>query len=77
MAIYDMTGVITMMEVAVLTEILALKKAPAKELLRQYKELYGEDATGTHRLYLWRKIAYKIQEREHGSLSDKAKGRLK
>lgn len=60
-----------------MTEIMALKNAPAEELQRLYKELYGEDATGTHKTYLWRKIAYKLQEQEHGGLSAKAKGKLK
>ena len=58
-------------------EIMALKNAPAKELQKRYKELYGEDSTGTHKTYLWRKIAYKLQEQEYGSLSAKAKGKLK
>ena len=58
-------------------EIKALKNAPAEELLKRYKEFYGEDATGTHKTYLWRKIAYKLQEQEHGGLSAKAKGKLK
>jgi len=57
-------------------EIIALKNAPTKELLKRYKELYGEDATGTHKTYLWRKIAYKLQEQKNGSLSAKAKGKL-
>lgn len=59
-----------------MNEIMALKNAPIEELLRLYRGLYGEDAAGTHRLYLWRKIAYRLQEREHGNLSAKAKGRL-
>jgi len=58
-------------------EIMALKNAPAEELLKRYKELYGEDAAGTHKTYLWRKIAYKLQEQDRGSLSAKAKDRLK
>jgi len=58
-------------------EIMALKNAPAEELQRRYKELYGEDASGTHKTYLWRKIAYKLQEQKHGGLSVKTKGRLK
>ena len=58
-------------------EIIALKNASAEELLKRYNELYGENATGTHKTYLWRKIAYKLQEQEHGSLSAKAKERLK
>jgi hypothetical protein len=54
-----------------------LKNASAEELIKRYKELYGEDATGTHKTYLWRKVAYKLQELEHGGLSVKANGRLK
>ena len=57
-------------------EIITLKNAPAEELLKRYKELYGEDATGTHKTYLWRKIAYKLQEQEHGGLSAKTKDKL-
>jgi len=57
-------------------EIIALKNASAEELLKRYKELYGEDATGTHKTYLWRKIAYKLQEQEHGGLSAKTKDKL-
>lgn len=60
-----------------MNEIMALKNAPTEELQKRYKELYGEEATGTHKIYLWRKIAYKLQEQEHGSLSTKAKGKLK
>lgn len=60
-----------------MSEIMALKNAPVEEFLERYKELYGEDAASNHRLYLWRKIAYRLQECEYGSLSAKAKGRLK
>jgi len=60
-----------------MNEIMALKNAPAKELMKRYKELYGEDASGTHRTYLWRKIAYKLQEQKFGGLSAKASGKLK
>ena len=59
------------------SQIMTLKNASAGELIKRYKELYNEDATGTHKTYLWRKIAYKLQEQEHGSLSAKAKERLK
>ena len=58
-------------------EIMALKNAPAEELQKRYKELYDEDASGTHKTYLWRKIAYKLQEQKHGSLSANARGKLK
>jgi len=60
-----------------MNEIMALKNVPTEELQKRYKELYGEDATGTHKTYLWRKIAYRLQEKEHGGLSAKAKSKLK
>ena len=60
-----------------MSEIMALRNAPVEELLRRYKELYGEDATSNNRLYLWRKVTYKLQEREYGNLSAKARNRLK
>lgn len=59
-----------------MNEIMALKNASAKELMKRYKELYGKDATGTHKTYLWRKIAYKLQEQKLGGLSAKANGKL-
>ena len=65
------------MHETVLSEITALKNAPAIELLKKYKELYGENATGTHKTYLWRKVTYKLQELEYGELSTKARNRLK
>jgi len=60
-----------------ISQITKLKNASAEELLKRYKELYGEDATGTHKTYLWRKIAYKLQELEYGELSAKARNRLR
>ncbi|MBU0534106.1 MAG: DUF2924 domain-containing protein [Candidatus Omnitrophica bacterium] len=62
--------------IAISQQIVALKNAPAEALLVKYKELYGEDTAGTHKTYLWRKIAYKPQELEKGSLSAKAKDRI-
>lgn len=65
------------MDKCINNQIEALKDMPTKELQRQYKELYGRDANGTHKTYLWRKIAYKLQELEQGGLSTKAENRLK
>ena len=60
-----------------MSQIMSLKSAAVETLLKRYKELYGEDAASNHRLYLWRKVAYKTQEHESGSMSAKAKSRLK
>jgi hypothetical protein len=60
-----------------MSEIMSLKNASAEELLGRYKELYGEDAVSNHKLYLWRKVAYKLQEQEYGNLSPKVRNKLK
>ena len=60
-----------------LYQIMELKNAPPEELFKLYKELCGEDAIGTHKTYLWRKVAYKLQETKLGELSAKARNRLK
>lgn len=60
-----------------MNEITKLNNASLEELQKRYKELYGEDANSTNKTSLWRKIAHKLQEDEHGSLSTKAQGRLK
>lgn len=65
------------MDKCINSKIEALKDMPTKELQKQYKEFYGQDANGTHKTYLWRKIAYKLQELKQGGLSAKAKNRLK
>ena len=58
-------------------KIMALKNASKEKLQELYKELYGEEASGTNKTQLWRKIAYKIQEKEQGGLSPKAEEKLK
>lgn len=60
-----------------MNEITTLNNAPLEELQKRYKDLYSEDTTSTNKTSLWRKIAHKLQEDEHGSLSTKAQGRLK
>jgi len=60
-----------------MSEIMALKNASVGDLKKRYREFYGTEAPGTHKTYLWRKIAYKLQEQKHGSLSAKAKEKLK
>jgi len=61
-----------------LTQIMEFKQKPLKELREKYEQLFGnQEPTSNNKVYLWHKIAYKLQEAEHGSLSAKAKGRLK
>ena len=65
------------MEKTKLTEIMELKGKTLLELKARYKELYGsETAPSSNKVYLWRKIAYKLREIEHGGLSDQAQGKI-
>ncbi len=61
----------------VAARIEALRTLPVQALREQYKEAFdGKEAPSGHRDYLWRRIAWRIQERELGGLSPGAKKRL-
>ncbi|MFH1621636.1 MAG: DUF2924 domain-containing protein [Candidatus Omnitrophota bacterium] len=65
------------MEQVKLKEIMGYKDYTLAELKAKYKALYGpESATPSNKVYLWRKIAYKLQEIEHGGLSSQAQGKI-
>ena len=59
------------------TKIMELKSMSLGELQRKYEEVFeGSKATSNNKVYLWRKIAYRIQERECGELAEKAQGKI-
>ena len=59
---------------SILAKILALKETSLPELQKRYAELYdGKKAPSNNRAYLWQRIAYRIQERAYGVLSDEAR----
>jgi hypothetical protein len=77
MAICVVTKKEGIMEKAKLAEIMALKDKTLPELKTKYNELYGSESTqSSNKVYLWRKIAYKLQEVEHGGLSGVAQGKI-
>jgi len=60
-----------------LREIMALKNCTLSELKAKYTALFGpECAIPSNKVYLWRKIAYKLQEIEHGGISSLAQGKI-
>jgi len=63
------------MDIAIMTEIQALKNASINELRHKYGELFnGQKAdSGCKRIWLWHKIAYKMQELGDGCLSARAR----
>ncbi len=46
------------------------------ELLTRYEALFGKPPRTKHRAWLWKRIAWKVQERRFGGLSEVAKRRL-
>ncbi len=66
------------MEDSILSRILALKTASLSELQKEYSTLYdGKKATSNNKTYLWKRIAYRIQELEYGGLPEEAQNKAK
>lgn len=59
-----------------LSEIMEVKEKPLVEIQAKYKECFGQKPTSTNKVFLWRKIAHRMQELEHDSLSDIASSRI-
>ena len=55
----------------------ALKEVPLKDLKAAYVEYFPDKKTSNNRTYMWRRLAYRMQELEYGELSAKAKAKLK
>ena len=66
------------MKDSLMFQIAALKNASIEELQCKHKELFnGQRATSDNKVYLIRRIAYRLQELEYDGLSQKAQNRLK
>jgi len=77
MAICVLTEKEGIVEQTKLEEIMELKGKTLSELKARYKEVYRvETAPSSNKIYLWRKIAYKLQEIEHGELSTNTQGKI-
>ncbi len=60
-----------------LSQILALREMKIDELLVKYNQIFdGEKPSSNNAEYLRKKIAYRIQGKAHGGLSETAKTRL-
>jgi len=60
-----------------LTEIMELKKKSLDELKAKYEELFpGQKAPSNNKVFLWRKIAYRIQELEQGGISNENQSKV-
>jgi len=60
-----------------LTQIMELKEKSLGELKAKYEELFlGQKAPSNNKVFLWRKIAYRIQELEYGNISTEAQSKI-
>ncbi len=63
-------------EKTIADEINELRAMPVAELVVRYEAVFGKPPRIKHRDWLWRKIAWKIQEQRYGGLSATALKRL-
>lgn len=60
-----------------LSQIMELRGKSLRELKTKYEELFpGQTAPSSNKVFLWRKIAYRMQELEHGGISDETQGKI-
>ena len=64
------------MEKTNLAEIMELKEKPLEDLKAKYLELFSQEPSSNNKVFLWRKIAYRLQELEYGGLFDDTKDRI-
>ncbi len=64
------------MDATILSQISALQRMPVADLQAEWIRLYGEPTRSRNRQFLFRRLAWRIQELQHGGLSDVAKDRI-
>jgi hypothetical protein len=63
------------MELQLIAEIAALRRYTVAELRRRYAELFGESTRATNKVWLVRRIAWRLQAMAEGDLSERARRR--
>ena len=64
------------MESSVIRQIHRLRQLTVGELRLEWEKLYGAPTRSRNRDYLWKRLAWRIQELEHGGLSGRAEQQL-
>ena len=62
---------------SIISKIQQLRNMTVSQLREKYEEVFGELTTVRNKDYLWKKIAWRIQELEYGGLSERAKQRAR
>src|SRR4051812_37354190 len=63
------------MEEALAMEIESLRKLKTKALKARYRELFGEESRSSNGAHLFRRIAWRLQAKAEGDLSERARKR--
>ena len=64
------------MQASVTAQIQALRGMKVADLRVKWRELFGEESRSNNRDFLWRRLAWRVQEIAYGGLSERAKNRL-
>ena len=64
------------MSESIVSQIQALQRMTVGELRVEWVRLYGEPSRSRNRTFLWRRLAWRIQELALGGLSESAKSRI-
>ena len=56
-------------------EIARLRQSTVKELRARYQALFGEESPSANRMHLFRRVAWRLQSRDAGELSEQARRR--
>jgi hypothetical protein len=60
---------------ALIDEVDKLRVLPVADLRARYLELFGEETTSRNKDYIFKRIAYRLQERKYGGLTPQARAR--
>jgi len=63
------------MSTTIVEQIQELRQMTVNQLREKYEEVFGESSNARNKDYLWKRIAWKIQELQYGGLSERAKRR--
>ena len=61
---------------SVIKEIARLRRMPVAELRLEWRRLYGEESRSRNRDFLWKRLAWRVQELAYGGLDEATKQRL-
>ncbi len=61
---------------SVIRRIHVLRQMSVADLRTEWLRTYGEPARSRNRDYLWKRLAWRVQERAYGGVSDRARARI-